>query len=362
MDRGMVLSVDSGNGSSEHRGSDSRTTLVTGGAGFIGSHLCEMLLLRSTNVICADNLSTGSVRNVAHLLRDQAFKLIEHDITQPLFVDISQVYNLACPASPVQYQVDPIHTMKTCVLGTLHVLGLAKRNGARILQASTSEVYGDPQCHPQSEAYWGNVNPTGPRACYDEGKRAAETLLFDYHRQHRVRIKVARIFNTYGPRMHPHDGRVVSTLIVQALLGRPLPIQGDGRQTRSFCYVDDLVDGLERLMGSPEDVIGPVNLGNAHECSVLDLAERVLALTGSKSELRFLPAAVDDPTRRRPDLTLAEQWLGWRPKVSLEEGLLRTIAYFDDLLRAEMAAAPDPALRASRDRVLPSGRQSEGWA
>jgi UDP-glucuronate decarboxylase len=307
-------------------------TLVTGGAGFLGSHLCERLLAEGYGVRCADNFSTGRISNIKTLHDSAHFELIEHDVTQPLFVDVDQIYNLACAASPVQYQIDRIQTLKTCVLGTLNMLELAKRSRSVILQASTSEVYGDPGVHPQAESYWGHVNPIGMRACYDEGKRAAETLFFDYQRQHRVRIRVARIFNTYGPRMDPNDGRVVSTLIVQALTGKPLTVHGNGTQTRSFCYVDDLVDGLIRLMRAPDDLIGPVNLGNTTECTVLELAEAVRALTGSRSRLVFGPPLPDDPSRRRPDTTLAEQRLGWHPKVPLKEGLARTIAYFDHLL------------------------------
>jgi UDP-glucuronate decarboxylase len=306
----------------------SRRILVTGGAGFIGSHLCERLLGAGHEVLCVDNYFTGSRSNVAHLMADPRFELLRHDVTFPLYVEVDEIYNLACPASPVHYQHDPVQTVKTSVHGAINVLGLAKRTGAKILQASTSEVYGDPQVHPQTEDYWGHVNPIGPRACYDEGKRCAETLFFDYHRQHGVRIKVARIFNTYGPRMRPDDGRVVSNFIVQALRGDPITIYGEGRQTRSFCYVDDLVDGLIRLMETDDAVTGPVNLGNPHEISIADLAERVLRLTGSAAPLvnRSLPQ--DDPMQRRPDVARAEALLGWRPTVPFEEGLRRTIAYF----------------------------------
>ena len=306
----------------------SRRILVTGGAGFIGSHLCERLLGAGHEVLCVDNYFTGSRSNVAHLMADRRFELLRHDVTFPLYVEVDEIYNLACPASPVHYQHDPVQTVKTSVHGAINVLGLAKRTGAKILQASTSEVYGDPQVHPQTEDYWGHVNPIGPRACYDEGKRCAETLFFDYHRQHGVRIKVARIFNTYGPRMRPDDGRVVSNFIVQALRGDPITIYGEGRQTRSFCYVDDLVDGLIRLMETDDAVTGPVNLGNPHEISIADLAERVLRLTGSAAPLvnRSLPQ--DDPMQRRPDVARAEALLGWRPTVPFEEGLRRTIAYF----------------------------------
>ena len=306
----------------------SRRILVTGGAGFIGSHLCERLLGAGHEVLCVDNYFTGSRSNVAHLMADPRFELLRHDVTFPLYVEVDEIYNLACPASPVHYQHDPVQTVKTSVHGAINVLGLAKRTGAKILQASTSEVYGDPQVHPQTEDYWGHVNPIGPRACYDEGKRCAETLFFDYHRQHGVRIKVARIFNTYGPRMRPDDGRVVSNFVVQALRGDPITIYGEGRQTRSFCYVDDLVDGLVRLMETDDAVTGPVNLGNPHEISIADLAERVLRLTGSAAPLVNRPLPQDDPMQRRPDVARAEALLGWRPTVPFEEGLRRTIAYF----------------------------------
>ena len=309
-----------------------KRTLVTGGAGFLGSHLCERLLQQGREVLCVDNFFTGSRRNVSHLLDDPAFELMRHDVTFPLYVEVDEIYNLACPASPVHYQHDPVQTTKTSVHGAINMLGLAKRLGAKILQASTSEVYGDPTVHPQTEDYWGHVNPTGPRACYDEGKRCAETLFFDYWRQHQLPIKVARIFNTYGPRMHPNDGRVVSNFIVQALKGEPITIYGDGRQTRAFCYVDDLVDGLVRLMGTASEVTGPINLGNPGEFSMLELAELVLELTKSRSELVFHDLPVDDPKQRRPDISRAESVLGWRPKTPLREGLSKTIAYFDDLL------------------------------
>ncbi|MBK8073114.1 MAG: SDR family oxidoreductase [Ramlibacter sp.] len=302
--------------------------LVTGGAGFVGSHLCEALLDMGHEVLCVDNFYTGSRANVARLLANPRFELMRHDVTFPLFVEVDRIYNLACPASPVHYQHDPVQTTKTSVHGAINLLGLAKRTGARILQASTSEVYGDPEVHPQPETYVGHVNPIGPRACYDEGKRCAETLFFDYWRQHRVRIKVARIFNTYGPRMHPDDGRVVSNFIVQALAGRPITIHGDGSQTRSFCYVSDLVDGLIRLMESPEDLTGPVNLGNPGECTMVELAREVIRLTGSASTLVFEPTRPDDPRRRCPDITLARSALGWSPSVPLAQGLSRTV---DDL-------------------------------
>ncbi len=308
------------------------TTLVTGGAGFIGSHLCERLIARGENVICLDNFFTGSKDNVRHLLGDASFELLRHNIWQPVFPEVDRIYNLACPASPVHYQRDPVATVKTSVLGATNMLGLAKRTGARVLQASTSEVYGDPQVHPQTEDYLGNVNPIGPRACYDEGKRCAETLFFDYHRMNGVDIRVARIFNTYGPRMHPNDGRVVSNFIVRALRGEELTVFGDGGQTRSFCYVDDLVDGLIRLMDG--DFIGPVNLGNPDEITVAELAETVRRLTGSDAHIVRQPAPPDDPRRRQPDITVAGDRLDWRPTVALEDGLARTIDYFRGLIEA----------------------------
>ena len=308
------------------------TVLVTGGAGFLGSHLCERLLREGHEVLCVDNFYTGSKRNVRPFLGNPLFELMRHDITFPLYVEVDQIYNLACAASPIHYQYDPVQTTKTSVHGAINMLGLAKRTGARILQASTSEVYGDPEVHPQPEGYWGNVNPIGPRSCYDEGKRCAETLFFDYHRQYDLPIKVARIFNTYGPRMHPHDGRVVSNFIVQALRGEPITIYGDGRQTRAFCYVDDLVEGLVRLMGSPCEATGPINLGNAEqELTVGELAECILEVSGSSSEIVFEPLPQDDPRQRRPDTTLARETLGWEPRVSLREGLARTIEYFEEL-------------------------------
>jgi UDP-glucuronate decarboxylase len=307
--------------------------LVTGGAGFIGSYLCERLLAQGAEVVCLDNFFTGSRSNVAHLLTNPMFEILRHDVTMPLFVEVDQIFNMACPASPVHYQFDPVQTTKTSVHGAINMLGLAKRVKAKILQASTSEVYGDPAEHPQTEAYWGNVNPIGPRSCYDEGKRCAETLFFDYWRQHRVRIKVARIFNTYGPRMHPNDGRVVSNFVVQALRGEPITIYGDGSQTRAFCYVEDLVEGLLRLMASGEEVTGPINLGNPGEFTMLELAEMVRDLTGAKSELVFRPLPADDPKQRRPDIAKAVETLDWRPVTPLREGLGKTIAYFDDLLR-----------------------------
>ncbi|WP_448383384.1 UDP-glucuronic acid decarboxylase family protein [Desulfosoma sp.] len=310
-----------------------KRVLVTGGAGFLGSHLCERLLERGHDVLCVDNFYTGTKGNIVHLLNNPFFELHRHDITFPLFVEVDQIYNMACPASPVHYQNDPVQTTKVCVHGSINMLGLAKRLKARILQASTSEVYGDPTVHPQTEDYRGNVNPIGPRSCYDEGKRCAETLFFDYRRQHKLSIKVARIFNTYGPRMHPNDGRVVSNFIVQALLNKPLTVFGDGSQTRSFCYVDDMVEGLIRLMESPEDVTGPINLGNPDEFTIMELAELVLDLTGSRSQIRYEPLPKDDPVRRRPDITRARQILGWAPTVPLREGLRKTIDYFDNFLR-----------------------------
>ncbi len=306
--------------------------LVTGGAGFVGSHLCERLLERGDDVLCVDNYFTGRRDNILHLLGNPRFELLRHDVTFPLYVEVDQIYNLACPASPVHYQFDPVQTTKTSVHGAINMLGLAKRVKARILQASTSEVYGDPSVHPQPETYWGNVNPIGIRSCYDEGKRCAETLFFDYHRQHQLEIKVVRIFNTYGPRMHPNDGRVVSNFIVQALRGEPLTIYGDGQQTRSFCYVDNLVDGLVRMMNSPKEFVGPVNIGNPVEFTMRELAEAVLRITGSKSPLNYLPLPQDDPKQRRPDISLATTRLGWEPTIQLEAGLTRTIAYFRQLL------------------------------
>ena len=309
-----------------------KRVLVTGGAGFIGSHLCERLLKEGCEVLCLDNLFTGEFKNIQHLVGQSGFEFIRHDIIQPILLEVDEVYNLACPASPVHYQFNPVKTVKTSVMGAINMLGLAKRVKARILQASTSEVYGDPQVHPQTEEYWGHVNPIGIRSCYDEGKRCAETLFFDYHRQHHLPIKVARIFNTYGPRMHPEDGRVVSNFIVQALRGQALTLYGEGGQTRSFCFVDDMVEGLLRLMASPEEFTGPVNLGNPVETSVRELAERIRKLTGSSSPLEFLPLPPDDPGRRRPDISLARRELSWEPKVGLDEGLERTVSYFRALL------------------------------
>jgi UDP-glucuronate decarboxylase len=308
-------------------------SLLTGGAGFLGSHLCERLVNDGHDVICLDNFFTGSKTNVAHLLNRPNFELVRHDVTFPLYVEVDQIYNLACPASPVHYQYDPVQTTKTSVHGAINMLGLAKRTKARIFQASTSEVYGDPEVHPQPESYWGKVNPIGIRSCYDEGKRCAETLFFDYHRQHNLDIKVARIFNTYGPRMHPNDGRVVSNFIVQALKGENITIYGDGQQTRSFCYVDDLIEGFLRLMNSEPGFTGPVNLGNPGEFTMLELAEKVLKLVGGKSRLTFMPLPADDPKQRQPNIELAKEKLGWEPKVPLDEGLKRTVAYFAKLLK-----------------------------
>jgi UDP-glucuronate decarboxylase len=306
--------------------------VVTGGAGFLGSHLCERLLAEQHDVLCVDNFYTGTKRNVVHLAGKPMFELMRHDITFPLYVECDRIYNLACPTSPIHYQFDPVQTTKTSVHGAINMLGLAKRTRARILQASTSEVYGDPEIHPQTEDYWGRVNPIGPRSCYDEGKRCAETLFFDYQRQHDLDIKVARIFNTYGPRMLPNDGRVVSNFIVQALRGEPITLYGDGSQTRSFCYVDDLVDGMVRMMNTPKGFYGPVNLGNPVEFTIRELAEKVLSLTGSKSRIERKPLPQDDPRQRQPDIALARGKLGWQPKVALEDGLKETVRYFRELL------------------------------
>jgi UDP-glucuronate decarboxylase len=311
---------------------DRLRVLVTGGAGFLGSHLCERLLKEGCQVVCADNFFTGSRDNILSLLSHPQFELLRHDVTFPLYVEVDRIYNLACPASPVHYQHDPVQTTKTSVHGAINMLGLAKRVGARILQASTSEVYGDPDVHPQTENYWGRVNPIGPRSCYDEGKRCAETLFFDYHRQHGLEIKVARIFNTYGPNMHPSDGRVISNFIMQALRGDPITIYGDGRQTRSLCYVDDLIDGLVLLMESPDDVTGPVNLGDPHELTIGQIAETIIELTGSKSKMVHLPMPADDPRQRRPAIDRAREVLHWEPRTELKTGLLRTIRYFEGVL------------------------------
>ena len=315
-----------------HSGHPHKQVLVTGGAGFLGSHLCEVLVEEGEDVLCLDNFYTGSRANIQHLLGKPNFELLRHDVTFPLYIEVDEVYNLACPASPIHYQHDPVQTTKTSVHGAINMLGLAKRTGAKILQASTSEVYGDPEEHPQSEHYWGHVNPIGPRSCYDEGKRCAETLFFDYRRQHNLPVKVARIFNTYGPRMHPDDGRVVSNFIVQALKGESLTIYGDGSQTRSFCYVDDLVTGLIRLMRTEDDCTGPVNLGNPDEFQIKQLAERVLALVGSRSNIIYKELPQDDPQQRRPDITLAKARLNWQPSITLDDGLFRTVEYFRALL------------------------------
>jgi UDP-glucuronate decarboxylase len=316
--------------------------LVTGGAGFLGSHLCERLVAEGHDVLCIDNYFTGRKDNIAHLLPNSNFEAVRHDVCFPLSIEVDEIYNLACPASPIHYQFDPVQTTKTSVLGAINMLGLAKRVKAKIFQASTSEVYGDPLVHPQTEAYRGNVNPIGPRACYDEGKRCAETLFFDYYRQHGLRIKVARIFNTYGPRMHPNDGRVVSNFIIQALKSKPITLFGDGSQTRAFCYVDDLIEGFLRLMASDDSLTGPVNLGNPVEMSVADLAERIVGLTGARSKIEYRPLPMDDPTQRCPDISQARAVLGWEPQVALDAGLKRTIAYFDRLLSGSEPSAGAP--------------------
>jgi len=318
-----------------------KRVIVTGGAGFLGSHLCERLVAQGDDVLCVDNYFTGRKDNVVRLLGNPHFEALRHDITHPLFVEVDEIYNLACPASPIHYQFDPVQTTKTSIIGAINMLGLAKRLKAKILQASTSEVYGDPEVHPQPEAYRGNVNPIGPRACYDEGKRCAETLFFDYFRQHQLRIRVARIFNTYGPRMHPHDGRVVSNFIVQALQGAPITLYGDGSQTRAFCFVDDLIEGFLRLMAAADHVTGPVNLGNPQETSVAELAEMIIALTGSRSAIIRRPLPVDDPVQRCPDITLATTLLAWQPITPLADGLARTIAYFDKLLSQRSQSSVD---------------------
>ncbi|MGZ5034312.1 MAG: UDP-glucuronic acid decarboxylase family protein [Usitatibacter sp.] len=310
-----------------------KRVLVTGGAGFLGSHLCERLLETGHDVLCADNFFTGTKDNIAHLIGNPNFELLRHDVTFPLYVEVDEIYNLACPAAPVHYQFDPVQTTKTSVHGAINMLGLAKRVKAKILQASTSEVYGDPKVHPQKEDYWGHVNPIGMRSCYDEGKRCAETLFFDYHRQHQLRIKVARIFNTYGPRMHPNDGRVVSNFIIQALKGEPITIFGEGKQTRSFCYVDDLIEAMIRLMRTPDDFTGPVNIGNPREFTILELARKVIELTHSKSKIEFRPLPSDDPTQRKPDISLAKATLEWEPHVELDQGLVKTIGFFRDALQ-----------------------------
>ncbi len=319
-----------------------KRVLVTGGAGFLGSHLCERLLAAGNDVLCVDNYFTGRKDNIAPLLADPHFEALRHDVTFPLYVEVDEIYNLACPASPIHYQFDPVQTTKTSVIGAINMLGLAKRVGARILQASTSEVYGDPTAHPQTEDYRGNVNPLGPRACYDEGKRCAETLFFDYLRQHKIRIKVARIFNTYGPRMHPDDGRVVSNFIVRALQDQPITIYGDGRQTRAFCYVDDLIAGLMRLMAADDDVVGPLNIGNPNEITMQELADLIIRLTGSRSSIVHRPLPQDDPLQRCPDISRARHLLGWEPTMKLEDGLQRTIRYFTALLESVGSIRPDP--------------------
>jgi len=326
-----------------------RRALVTGGAGFIGSHLCDRLLERGDEVLCVDNFYTGTRRNVHHLLTNPRFELMRHDICFPLYIEVDEIFNLACPASPIHYQFDPVQTTKVSVHGSINMLGLAKRVKAKVLQASTSEVYGDPAVHPQREDYWGNVNPIGLRSCYDEGKRCSETLFFDYRRQHRLPIKVARIFNTYGPGMHPNDGRVVSNFIIQALRNEDITVYGEGNQTRSFCYVDDLVDGLIRLMGTPDDVTGPVNLGNPVEFTIRELAESVIGLTGSSSKIVYRPLPEDDPKQRCPDISLAKKLLAWEPRVQLQDGLMKTIEYFDQLLRSDPKDERLPKRSAKRE-------------
>lgn len=311
---------------------DQKRVLITGGAGFLGSHLCDRLTEDGHDVLCLDNFFTGAKRNISHLIGRPNFELIRHDLVHPIFLEVDEIYNLACPASPIHYQYNPVKTVKTNVMGAINMLGVAKRVKAKILQASTSEVYGNPTVHPQNEDYWGNVNTIGPRSCYDEGKRCAETLFFDYHRQNRVNIRVVRIFNTYGPRMHPNDGRVVSNFIVQALTNRDITVYGDGSQTRSFCYVDDLIEGLIRMMNGPDDFVGPVNLGNPTEFTILDLAEKTIRLTGSKSKIIFKPLPQDDPLQRRPDITLAKEKLHWEPRIDVENGFNKTIEYFRSIL------------------------------
>ncbi len=337
------------------RGRTNKRILVTGGAGFLGSHLCERLLAGGNDVLCVDNFSTGSRENVAHLLSNRHFEVIRHDVTEPLYLQVDEIYNLACPASPIHYQADPIHTLKTSVLGSINLLGLARRTGARIFLASTSEVYGDPDQHPQRESYWGNVNPNGARSCYDEGKRCAEALYFDYHRRHGLSIKVVRIFNTYGPRMHPDDGRVVSNFLVQALTNEPITVNGDGSQTRSFCYVDDMIEGFIRMMATPGELLGPVNLGNPGEYTMLELAQMAIDLTGSSSRIVHLPLPADDPRRRRPDITLASERLNWAPTVPLREGMVRTAQYFERLLRTPVEEPAVPVLRAAPSHLGGAG-------
>jgi UDP-glucuronate decarboxylase len=325
-----------------------KRVLITGGAGFLGSHLCDRLVAEGNDVLCLDNFFTGTRDNIAHLLEKPNFEIIRHDLVQSIFLEVDEIYNLACPASPIHYQYNPVKTIKTSVMGAIHMLGLAKRVNAKILQASTSEVYGDPAEHPQGEDYWGHVNPTGLRSCYDEGKRCAETLFFDYHRQNGINIRVVRIFNTYGPRMHPNDGRVVSNFIVQALLNRDITIYGDGSQTRSFCYVDNLVQGLILMMNGPDDFVGPVNMGNPHETTILDLAERIIRLTGSRSRVIFEGALGEDPVRRCPNISRAREKLGWEPSISLEEGLSKTVTYFKEvILGKEKSYGLDPSVHSS---------------
>jgi UDP-glucuronate decarboxylase len=324
---------------------------VTGGAGFLGSHLCEKLLTLGAEVIAVDNFYTGQRRNIAHLLNNPYFEVLRHDITFPLYIEVDAIFNLACPASPVHYQYDPVQTTKVSVHGAINMLGLAKRRRCRILQASTSEVYGDPAVHPQPETYWGSVNPIGPRACYDEGKRCAETLFFDYWRQHKLPIKVMRIFNTYGPRMRLDDGRVVSNFIVQALKGLPITVYGDGQQTRSFCYVDDLIDGMLRLMATPEDITGPINIGNPEEFTMRQLAELIVQLTGSKSPIVTMPLPQDDPKQRRPDIQMAKQILGWKPRVSVSDGLAKTVSYFRDILASDLKETNRDVFAGRRESV-----------
>ncbi len=306
--------------------------LITGGAGFLGSHLCDRLVAKEHDVICLDNFFTGNKKNISHLLEKPNFELIRHDLVQPIFLEVDEIYNLACPASPIHYQCNPVKTVKTCIMGSIHMLGLAKRVKAKILQASTSEIYGNPTVHPQKEDYWGNVNTIGPRSCYDEGKRCAETLFIDYHRQNRVNIRVVRIFNTYGPRMHPNDGRVVSNFIVQALTNKDITVFGDGSQSRSFCYVDDMIEGIIRMMDASDDFIGPVNLGNPHEFTILDLAKKIIEMTNSKSNIVYNSLPQDDPLQRKPDISLAKEKLKWQPNVKLEEGLVKTVEYFEKIL------------------------------
>lgn len=337
-ENGAPMSINSTQALEAFSSANQKRILITGGAGFLGSHLCDRLLAQGHEVICVDNFYSSTKQNILHLLDNPRFELIRHDVTFPLYLEVDEIYNMACPASPIHYQHDPVQTTKTSVHGAINMLGLAKRTGARILQASTSEVYGDPIVHPQVESYWGNVNPIGPRSCYDEGKRCAETLFFDYHRQHNVKTKVVRIFNTYGPRMHPNDGRVVSNFIVQALLGKPITLFGEGTQTRSFCYVDDLVEVIIRAMNSSDEFIGPVNIGNPHEFTMVQLAELIKQKTGSDSEIVHKPLPVNDPTQRQPDISFARSALGWEPSIELEEGITRTISYFKQRVGVDLKA------------------------